>query len=54
VVGCRRAWRELRTGNQVAVHGDAGLVARLHDTATSPATGEAGELQGENSEETKS
>jgi len=29
VVGCKRAWRELETGDEIAVHGDAGLVARL-------------------------
>ncbi len=29
IVGCKRAWRELRTGDRVAVHGQAGLVARL-------------------------
>ncbi len=29
IVGCKRAWRELRTGDDVAVHGQAGLVARL-------------------------
>jgi len=29
IVGCKRAWRELKTGDQVGVHGDAGLVARL-------------------------
>ncbi len=29
IVGCKRAWRELRTGDQVAVHGDAGLIVRL-------------------------
>ncbi|MCP4446200.1 MAG: hypothetical protein GY811_12775 [Myxococcales bacterium] len=29
IVGCKRAWRELETGDQVGVHGDAGLVARL-------------------------
>lgn len=29
VVGCTRAWRELQTGDRVAVHGQAGLVARL-------------------------
>lgn len=33
IVGCRRAWRELRNGELVAVHGQAGLVARL---ATEP------------------
>lgn len=29
IVGCKRAWRELRSGDEVAVHGQAGLVARL-------------------------
>ena len=29
IVGCKRAWRELETGDQVGVHGEAGLVARL-------------------------
>jgi pyruvate,water dikinase len=29
IVGCKRAWRELRTGDRVVVHGQAGLVARL-------------------------
>ncbi len=29
IVGCKRAWRELRSGDRVAVHGQAGLVARL-------------------------
>jgi pyruvate,water dikinase len=29
IVGCKRAWRELETGDEVGVHGDAGLVARL-------------------------
>ncbi len=30
IVGCKRAWRELMTGDRVAVHGDAGLVVRLY------------------------
>ena len=29
IVGCKRAWRELNTGDRVAVHGSAGLVARI-------------------------
>ncbi len=29
IVGCKRAWRELETGDEVGVHGEAGLVARL-------------------------
>ena len=29
IVGCKRAWRELKTGDRVAVHGQAGLVARI-------------------------
>lgn len=28
IVGCKRAWRELHTGDTVLVHGQAGLVAR--------------------------
>jgi pyruvate,water dikinase len=33
VVSCHRAWRDLRTGDRVAVHGEAGLVARLTTSA---------------------
>ncbi len=32
IVGCRRSWRELRTGDTVVVHGQAGLVVRISKT----------------------